>query len=198
MNQIEVPGQYTGESRPLVHTHAKIVTIDQTVFVFNTLRSPIKMSLHGSDGKIHTFVVKFGEDLRQDQRVQQLLALMSKQLATDRNCRQNNLSIVGFKVIPFDPHYGLIEFVENHEPINSLIEKSAERSIQNFSVHLNAVQQDYIQFLEDNTERQMESNESLYGSAALKHSQKRVSFVFSRPSAIIWYKSDFLAACRHV
>lgn len=119
---IELPGQYTGESRPNIRTNIKIVRFDAKVKMFRSLRRPIKVSILGSDGKTYDFLVKYGEDLRQDQCIQQMQRLFTDQLANDKNCRSHNLSIQTYKVIPISPICGLLSWVEDTQSMGQLME----------------------------------------------------------------------------
>lgn len=51
------------------------------VKVMYSNRQPIRLVVLGNDAKEYKFLVKFGEDLRQDQRIQQLFSLMNQILA---------------------------------------------------------------------------------------------------------------------
>lgn len=75
--EIEIPGQYDGKSMPRVEHHAKIFKFRPEVRVMNTIRKPVKVTVLGSDTKEYSYLVKFGEDLRQDQRIQQLFQVMN-------------------------------------------------------------------------------------------------------------------------
>ena len=63
-----------------------------------SIKVPLVISLLGSDAAEHKYLVKFGEDLRQDQRMEQLFDLMNKTLNQDPICRQRNLQILTYKV----------------------------------------------------------------------------------------------------
>ncbi|OAD52798.1 DNA-dependent protein kinase catalytic subunit [Eufriesea mexicana] len=90
---IEIPGQYTGKRKPMPQYHAKILKFEPDVKVMQSLRKPIRITMIGNDAKDYHFLVKFGEDLRQDQRLQQLFTVMNKILHIDIACRQRQLSI---------------------------------------------------------------------------------------------------------
>lgn len=53
-----------------------------------SLRKPIKVTMLGMDSKEYPFLLKFGEDIRQDQRIQQLFALMNNIFASDHKNHQ--------------------------------------------------------------------------------------------------------------
>lgn len=71
----------------------------------SSLRTPIKVTILGNDAKEYAYLVKFGEDLRQDQRIEQLFDLMNDIFRNDYESSLNHLSIVTYQVC--------IEFVIN-------------------------------------------------------------------------------------
>lgn len=95
---IEIPGQYTGNRQPMPQYHARIIKFEPTVKVMQSMRKPIRITMIGDDAKEYHFLVKFGEDLRQDQRLQQLFTVMNKTLYSDAACRQRQLSIDTYQV----------------------------------------------------------------------------------------------------
>lgn len=64
----------------------------------SSLRKPVKLTIIGSDARNHNFLVKYGEDLRQDERVQQLLRLMNGVFSHNNRCRERQVSIFTYKV----------------------------------------------------------------------------------------------------
>ncbi|CAM9811176.1 unnamed protein product [Ectocarpus fasciculatus] len=89
----------------------------------NSLRLPKRLTIHGDDEKDHMFLVKGGEDLRVDQRVEQLFEVMNAVMATSASCRRARLSNTTYKVVPVTPEIGLIEWVQNTRPLKSVIEQ---------------------------------------------------------------------------
>lgn len=65
-----------------------------------SLRKPKRIVAHGHDERDYPFLVKGGEDLRQDQRVQQLLQVMNGVLARDAACSQRGLQLETYRVVP--------------------------------------------------------------------------------------------------
>lgn len=65
------------------------------------MRYPIKITMIGNNGEEYSFLVKFGEDLRQDQRVQQLLKVMNNTLSENVHCCERQLSILTYTVSYF-------------------------------------------------------------------------------------------------
>jgi DNA-dependent protein kinase catalytic subunit len=67
---IEIPGQYEmAMDQVFKESTIKIAGFKDEVKVFASLRKPIKITIIGDDGKDYDFLVKNGEDLRQDQRI---------------------------------------------------------------------------------------------------------------------------------
>lgn len=145
---IEIPGQYTGESRPFIEQHVKIVRFEHKLKVFSSKQQPVEIKMHGSDGRVYSYIIKYGEDLRQDQRVQQALELMSKQLSSDKNCKQNHLRIQTYQVIPINQHCGLLSVVQNATTIADYLQENAQHLFEeNFQDFLPNIKEKFRAFL---------------------------------------------------
>lgn len=70
---IELPGQYSGYEQPQPESHVRVSSFDPTLLVMSSLRKPKRLKMRGNDERDYPFLVKGGEDLRLDQRVQQVL-----------------------------------------------------------------------------------------------------------------------------
>lgn len=68
------------------------------IHVMKSLCKPVKLTIIGNDAKEYSFLVKYGEDLRQDQRVEQLFGLMNNILTNDMNCNRRLLSTYVYQV----------------------------------------------------------------------------------------------------
>uniref|UniRef100_A0A8B9M5W8 DNA-dependent protein kinase catalytic subunit n=1 Tax=Accipiter nisus TaxID=211598 RepID=A0A8B9M5W8_9AVES len=99
-NELEVPGQYDGRGKPLPEYHAKISGFDERISVMESLRKPKRITIRGSDEQEYPFLVKGGEDLRQDQRIEQLFDVMNIILSQDATCSQRNMQLKTYQVIP--------------------------------------------------------------------------------------------------
>jgi len=99
---IEVPGQYTGDKKPMLCYHAKIARFEPEVIVMQSLRKPIRIGIIGDNGKEYRFLVKFGEDLTIDHGLQQLYATMNRTLRNNTNCRQRRLIINTYEVFKYN------------------------------------------------------------------------------------------------
>ncbi|XP_042366176.1 DNA-dependent protein kinase catalytic subunit [Plectropomus leopardus] len=112
-NELEIPGQYDGRSKPLPEYHAKIAGFDERVKVMSSIRRPKRLIIRGDDERDHPFLVKGGEDLRQDQRIEQLFAVMNILLSHDATCTNRGMQLRTYQVIPITTRIGLIEWMEN-------------------------------------------------------------------------------------
>lgn len=146
---LELPGQYTGESKPFVEQHVKIVRFEQRLKVFCSKQLPIELKILGSDGRTYSFIVKYGEDLRQDQRIQQVLELMSRQLAADKNCNQNRLKLQTYQVIPINSNCGLLSVVQNAMTMNEYLQEASKELMAGttFQEYLPMVKEEFRKFL---------------------------------------------------
>lgn len=64
-----------------------------------SLRRPIRLTILGSDAKEYPYLIKFGEDVRQDQRIEQLFGLMNDIFVYDKDTSQHHLNIATYQVI---------------------------------------------------------------------------------------------------
>ena len=65
-----------------------------------SIRKPKRIIIRGHDEKEYPFLVKGGEDLRQDQRIEQLFEVMNVLLSRDAACSQRNMQLKTYRVIP--------------------------------------------------------------------------------------------------
>jgi DNA-dependent protein kinase catalytic subunit len=108
---LEIPGQYTGKMKPLPEYHIRIESFDERIFVYNSLRRPKRITIRGTDQKEHRFIVKGGEDQRQDERIETLFELVNDLLAADSRCYKRNLHISTYHVYPLKSKLALIEWL---------------------------------------------------------------------------------------
>ena len=110
---IELPGQYTGKSRPQPDLHVRIVNFDPQILVMSSLRRPKRLTVNGSDERSHHYLVKLGEDLRMDQRVEQTFATMNEILATNAATQRRQLALRTYQVVPMTSTLGMLEWVNS-------------------------------------------------------------------------------------
>ncbi|XP_061073095.1 DNA-dependent protein kinase catalytic subunit [Conger conger] len=132
-NELEIPGQYDGRSKPLPEYHAKIVGFDERVKVMTSIRKPKRLIIRGDDEREHPFLVKGGEDLRQDQRIEQLFGIMNTILSQDSSCSQRNLLLHTYQVVPMTSRIGLIEWIGNTCTLKDFLNSSRTEEEKNSS-----------------------------------------------------------------
>ncbi|XP_017736835.1 PREDICTED: DNA-dependent protein kinase catalytic subunit isoform X2 [Rhinopithecus bieti] len=120
-NELEIPGQYDGRGKPLPEYHVRIAGFDERVTVMASMRRPKRIIIRGHNEREHPFLVKGGEDLRQDQRVEQLFQVMNGILARDSACSQRALQLRTYSVVPMTSRLGLIEWLENTVTLKDLL-----------------------------------------------------------------------------
>lgn len=174
---LELPGQYTGDINPSTTNPVKVYKLDNKITIYRTLRAPVKITIYGSDGKRYHYLVKHGEDLRQDQRIQQLLNLMSRQLETDRTCRNQRLSLQTYEVIPMSMTCGLLTFMDNVTPMKAFIEKSLERINPSDDDVFHNLRTKYKQFIQRASRNDADNTPSaMYAKAASHYPREKVEF----------------------
>ncbi|XP_044280098.1 DNA-dependent protein kinase catalytic subunit isoform X2 [Varanus komodoensis] len=122
--ELEIPGQYNGKGKPMPEYHVKISGFDQRIKVMHSIRKPKRIIIRGSDEQEYPFLVKGGEDLRQDQRIEQLFDVMNIVLLRDAACSQRNMQLKTYQVIPMTTRIGLIEWLENTCTLKEFLLKS--------------------------------------------------------------------------
>jgi hypothetical protein len=129
-NYIEIPGQYDNclfHLEPLGQKNVKIASVKKTCLVLGSIRRPRKITVHGSNEKDYHLLVKGGEDLRLDQRVQQLFGIMNRLFQEDPACENRDLSLKTFTVVPISNRLGTLEWIGNTEPLKALVTKEHKR-----------------------------------------------------------------------
>lgn len=95
---MEIPGQYDGLSKPYPEFHAKIANFDEKVLYMTSIRRPKRLRINGTDEKEYYFLVKGGEDLRLDQRVEQIFGVMNEMVMRNTFCSKQNIQLATYKV----------------------------------------------------------------------------------------------------
>jgi len=82
--------------------------------------------MHGSGGVDALFLVKGGEDLRNDERIERLFGLMNSIVAgpavgAEAPSSSRGMAVKTYCVVPLSASGGLLEWVSNTEPLKSII-----------------------------------------------------------------------------
>ncbi|KAK9839902.1 hypothetical protein WJX74_000152 [Apatococcus lobatus] len=104
----------------------EIVGFSKDISVFESKQRPIKLTIYGSNFRSHEYIVKGGEDVRIDQRIQQLFSMMNSQLQEHSGASAHHLKVTTYDVIPFSPALGLVAFVPGTRPLIDLCGQSAD------------------------------------------------------------------------
>lgn len=175
-NCLELPGQYTGDSCPIASDHIKIIKFDERVRIFTSLRMPIKIKIYCSNGKTYPYLVKYGEDMRQDERIQQIFHHMSDQMRNDERCRNHQLNINGYRVVPINTFCGILSFVEHTTSMYDLVRHVLERK-EGSATKMDECRQEFMKFLKVHSIGEKDQNNiHLYGRSILNYSRMQVWF----------------------
>ncbi|KAI9103040.1 hypothetical protein DFS34DRAFT_576740, partial [Phlyctochytrium arcticum] len=118
---LEIPGQYSGDQKPRPEDHVKILRFQEQVLVMSSMRRPKRLVILGSDEREHPWLVKGGEDMRLDQRVQQMFSIMNHLISKNRHCAESGLTLRTYKVIPMSTSLGILEWVDNTKPLRDVM-----------------------------------------------------------------------------
>uniref|UniRef100_A0A182IV99 non-specific serine/threonine protein kinase n=1 Tax=Anopheles atroparvus TaxID=41427 RepID=A0A182IV99_ANOAO len=145
---IELPGQYElGGRRPNVASHVRLVKIVPDLLVYGTLRLPVQITFRGSDGRHYRFLAKYGEDLRQDQRIQQLQQEITQRLRMDRRCTEQRLELRTYQVVPIRPDFGMLGWLEGTVSLQHIAVQAAARYNPSTDRGQQYVREQYARFL---------------------------------------------------
>jgi DNA-dependent protein kinase catalytic subunit len=95
----------------------KLGSCDSELLCMRSQALPKRLIMRGSDGKEYWWLVKGGEDLRQDERLQQVFSSINRILASDVKCSQRRLRLETYACIPVSMTSGLLEWVQDTNPL---------------------------------------------------------------------------------
>ncbi|KAI8973495.1 hypothetical protein BDF20DRAFT_655405 [Mycotypha africana] len=117
----------------------KIHSFDQNVLVMKSLQRPKRITILGNDGKKYYFLLKKEDDLRKDARTIEFENMLNSIFKKNPHCRDKGLYIRTFAVIPLGHQWGLLEWIENLEPLKGIVNGYWEAD-KKPSVHLISMQ----------------------------------------------------------
>ncbi|KAJ1560982.1 serine/threonine-protein kinase M1, partial [Cladochytrium tenue] len=127
---------HTKQYNPFPRNVATILGFQDEIEIMNSLQKPRKLTVAGSDGRDHIFLLKPKDDLRKDARLMEFNGLINKLLKKDPETRKRNLYIRTYAVVPLNEECGIIEWVENTIGFRNIVVKSY-RSKNNHYNHQN-------------------------------------------------------------
>ena len=117
-SEVSMPGIYRSDD-----TIIKITGFNKNLLILNSKQHPRKITMYGSDGKDHIFLLKGHEDLRQDERAMQLFVLINTFLSIDVDTCDKFLAIKRFPVIALSNNTGLLGWVPSCDTLSILIKE---------------------------------------------------------------------------
>ncbi|CAI5991615.1 unnamed protein product, partial [Closterium sp. NIES-65] len=90
--------------------------------VMHGVNAPKVVECVGSDGRVYKQLAKSGnDDLRQDAVMEQLFGLVNSLLQAHKGATKRHLAIRTYKVVPFTPSAGLLEWVDGTLPLGEYL-----------------------------------------------------------------------------
>ena len=120
---IEIPGQYKRNVEPCPERHVKMASVNKTILILGSIRKPKRIEVHGTNEKSYYMLVKGGEDLRLDERIQQLFSLMNEIFSSDTDCKSRSIRIKQFNITPMTNRLGICKWVTDTVPLKQLIQR---------------------------------------------------------------------------
>lgn len=120
---LEVPGQYGGLQRPDASGHTRIIRFAPGVLIMGSKQKPKRVVILGDDERDHPFLVKGGEDVRLDARIEQLFDAVNGLLGP---VATPGLRVRTYSVVPVLPDLGIIEWAANTKPLKAVVMEMAK------------------------------------------------------------------------
>ncbi|EOA23378.1 hypothetical protein CARUB_v10016554mg [Capsella rubella] len=96
--------------------------LSDSVTVMNGINAPKVVECFGSDGQKYKQLAKSGnDDLRQDAVMEQFFGLVNTFLHNNRDTWKRKLAVRTYKVIPFTPSAGVLEWVDGTIPLGDYL-----------------------------------------------------------------------------
>ncbi|KAJ6838585.1 serine/threonine-protein kinase ATM [Iris pallida] len=96
--------------------------LEDSVMVMNGINAPKVVECFGSDGHKYRQLAKSGnDDLRQDAVMEQFFGLVNNFLQNHRDTWKRRLGIRTYKVVPFTPSAGVLEWVDRTVPLGEYL-----------------------------------------------------------------------------
>lgn len=120
--KLEVPGiTYNQFEQPLPWHKVFIESFDSNILTLTSIRKPKRISFLGSNEKTYMLLVKGGEDVRLDQRIEELFELVNRIFSHFPETNRKQLKISRFEVIPMKPMFGVFEWVDKSQTLRNFL-----------------------------------------------------------------------------
>ena len=128
--------QYKLGEEPIKEMKVFIESFDQSILTLVSLRKPKRLTMFANNEKKYHVLVKGGEDLRLDQRIEQIFSVMNIILLKDTECEKREHFIRRFEVVPIKNTTGLLEWVDNTRALRTFLEKELREVTNNPSLDM--------------------------------------------------------------
>ncbi|KAL2916315.1 hypothetical protein HK105_204071 [Polyrhizophydium stewartii] len=177
----EIPGQYDGMRQPAMDSDiVRVSSFDPVVLVMGSIRRPKRLTFVGTDEKEYPFLVKGGEDLRLDQRVEHTFRIMNGILGKSKRCAEARLDIRVYNVVPMTTTLGVLEWVDDTKPLRQCM-----ADVDGFVQNNNEADAEYNTFLRKYMGRAKTIGE-IYGNLFENANAEAVRDVMNK----LWKKID--------
>ncbi|XP_031372225.1 serine/threonine-protein kinase ATM isoform X2 [Punica granatum] len=96
--------------------------LEDSIMVMNGVNAPKVVECLGSDGQKYRQLAKSGnDDLRQDAVMEQFFGLVNTFLQNHQDTRRRRLGVRTYKVVPFTPSAGVLEWVNGTVPLGDYL-----------------------------------------------------------------------------
>jgi hypothetical protein len=109
----------------LAAPHATLACVDPSLLTLQSKMRPKRIVFVGRDERAYAFLVKGGEDIRVDQRVEQMFRGANVAFDADASASARSMRLRTYSAIPVTPLIGLLEWVPKAVPLKMLIEHEA-------------------------------------------------------------------------
>jgi ataxia telangiectasia mutated family protein len=116
----------------------RVFGFDERWFSPGGINCPIALVCVAQDGTRHKQLVKGNDDLRQDAVMQQLFTMINDLLRRDTEAARRMLAVRTYAVVPLDPLYGLVQWVDRCIPLSQYLfhEKDSAHSRRRLPGHM--------------------------------------------------------------
>ena len=204
---VEIPGQFNQVRGPIrIEDLVKISGFSPSILVMSSLRMPKKLTFIGSDENEYHFLVKGGEDLRLDQRVQQMFTIMNSILTSNSVCQKLKTSIKTYTVVPLSTKLGIIEWLPDTKPLRGCMGEDPafvvdyKRATEIFTMELNNIKTNikskdtcsaYWEMFKMKPESVKRHLEKLWGSMKQPYLRKFYVGLAAFPESFIRLRAEF-------
>ncbi|KAI5160548.1 serine-protein kinase ATM [Nematocida ausubeli] len=99
-----------------------IQSVQRNAKVLSGINKPILISILGTDGIVYKEIIKRNDDLKQDILSTQVFSYMNTVLSESVHTQNIKERVRTYKILGLDKLFGIIEFIDQAEPVGSVIE----------------------------------------------------------------------------